>query len=158
MACGCVSRGQRTLGLYLRSTFAHQGQFRISTGIHSKFKVTGTKTQHGTTFTSQNWRTDEGVSKAGPRRHCHQVRTSSIFAIQCVHKGCQLFCVHFLGEESTQETFLPAPLAPHSLPFQSLFAILAHTQARPWEGLFSVYNQSKSMLPNSPYSPLPQNL
>lgn len=34
------------------STFAYQGQFRISTGIYSKLKVTGTKTQHGAAFPS----------------------------------------------------------------------------------------------------------
>lgn len=110
---------RRTPGLYLRSTFAHQGQLRISTGIHSKFKVTGTKTQHGTTFTSQNWRTDEGIGQAGPRRHCHQMRTGSIFAIQCVYKGCQLFCVHLLGEGRTEAALLPA-LLPHPLPLQHL--------------------------------------
>ena len=90
--------------------FAHQGQLRISTGIHSKFKVTGTKSQHGTTFTSQNRRTDEGIGQAGPGGHCHQMRTGTIFAIQCVYKRCQLLCVHFLREARTQQALLPALL------------------------------------------------
>lgn len=74
----------------------HQGQLGVSTGIHSKLKVTGSQAQHGTAFPSQDRRADERVSQAGSRRHRNQVRTSSIFAIQCVYKGCQLFCVHFI--------------------------------------------------------------
>lgn len=45
---------------------------------------------------SQNQRTNEGISQAGPRGHCHQMRACSIFTIHCVYEDRHLFCVHLL--------------------------------------------------------------
>jgi len=75
---------------------AYQGEFWISTGIHTKLKVTGTKTHHGASFPGQDGRREQRISQAGPRRDGDQVGAGPLLPIQSVDESSQLLCVQLL--------------------------------------------------------------